>query len=129
MTGVGQDWLLKEERPLALLWYFYVSCGAVFPFPILPLSQKTDHITEAGENVSHLLNTVAGRGSDLGFTCYTARKPDYSPALRTAGLVLLYRRQAWASHKAHSKGALTVGFRLPSYLAKLSLRVLFVPVL
>lgn len=25
LTGVGQDWLLKEERPLVLLWYFLMS--------------------------------------------------------------------------------------------------------
>lgn len=116
----------RREASRSTLVRSYVSCGTVFPFSILPLSQKTHHITEAGENVSHLLNTAAGRGSDLCFTCHTAQEPHHSPALWTAGLFLRYRRQAWASHKAQSKGASTVGFHLPAYLAKLSLRVLFV---
>lgn len=81
----------RREASRSTLVLSYVSCGTVFPFSILPPSQKTHHITEAGENVSHLLNAAAGRGSDLCFPCHTAQEPHHSPALWTARLFLRYR--------------------------------------
>lgn len=94
----------RREASRSTLVLSYVSCGTVFLFSILPLSQKTHHITEANENVSHLLNTAAGRGSDLGFTCYTAWEPHHSPALRTAGLFLLYRGKPGPRTRLKAKG-------------------------